>query len=98
MSTGPLLDPFINQLVIVSTHDGKVLVGKLIGLDPQCNLVISHCKERIFATTEGVDLHEHGLYLLRGDNVATIGDVDEEMDASIDWNEVKAEPLKSIRY
>lgn len=98
MSTGPLLDPFLNQIVIVSTHDGKVLFGKLIGLDPQCNLVISHCKERIFSADEGVELHEHGLYLIRGDNVATIGDVDEEMDASIDWNEVKAEPLKQIRY
>jgi U6 snRNA-associated Sm-like protein LSm8 len=98
MSTASMLEPFMNQVVIVSTHDGKVLLGKLIGCDPQCNLVVSHCKERIFSTTAGVEIQEHGLYVVRGDNVSTIGDVDDEVDSTIDWNEIAAEPLKQIRY
>lgn len=98
MSTGPLIDPFVNQRVIVSTHDGKVLVGNLIGADPQCNLIVSNCKERIFSAQQGVEIQEHGLYLIRGDNVATIGDIEDEIDSSIDWNEISAEPLKQIRY
>jgi U6 snRNA-associated Sm-like protein LSm8 len=98
MSTAQLIDPFVNQLVIVSTHDGKILVGKLIGCDPQCNLVLAHCKERIFQSDQGAETHEHGLYLVRGDNVATLGDVDEEIDSSIVWSEVQADPLKHIRF
>ena len=98
MSTAAMIEPFVDQVVIVSTHDGRILVGKLIGADPQCNLVVSNCKERIFSTQQGVEIQEHGLYLIRGDNVATIGDVEDEIDSSIDWSEVIAHPLRTIRY
>ena len=98
MSTASMIESFLNHTVIVSTHDGKVLVGKLIGSDPQCNLVVTNCKERIFSAAAGVEIQDHGLYLIRGDNVATVGDVEDEVDSTIDWNEIAAEPLKQIRY
>jgi U6 snRNA-associated Sm-like protein LSm8 len=97
-TTASMVEPYLNQTVIVTTHDGKVLVGKLIWSDPQCNLVVSNCKERIFSKHSGVEIQEHGLYLIRGDNVATVGDVEDEVDSTIDWNEIAAEPLKQIRY
>jgi U6 snRNA-associated Sm-like protein LSm8 len=96
--TSQLIEPFLNQAVIVSTLDGKVLTGTLSGLDPQCNLVISKCVERIFSVGEGVTVQEHGLFLLRGDNVATIGDLDDEVDNNVEWGVVRAEPIKSIRW
>lgn len=96
--TSQLLEPFLNTTIIVSTMDGKVLVGKLSGFDNQCNLVLSKCVERIFSSDQGVEIQEHGLFLVRGDNVATIGDVDDEVDSSVKWSEVLADPLKAIRF
>ena len=37
-----------------------------------------------------------GLYIIRGDNIAVVGEVDEQIDGSIDWAKKKAEPLKHI--
>lgn len=97
-STAQLLEPLLHNVVIVSTNDGRVLVGKLDGFDPQCNIVIVKCKERIFSANEGVEIQDHGQYIVRGDNVATIGALDEEIDTEIQWAEVKAAPLKPIRH
>ena len=39
-----------------------------------------------------------GLYIVRGDNVCTIGLVDEELDASIDWTKVKGEAIGGVKH
>jgi U6 snRNA-associated Sm-like protein LSm8 len=39
-----------------------------------------------------------GLYIVRGDNVCTVGLVDEQMDASIDWTKVKGEAIGGIKH
>ena len=98
MSTAQLLEPFLNLKVLVSTHDGKVLTAILTGFDPQCNLVLSKCTERLFSKSHGVDTQQHGLYLVRGDNVATLGEIDPEIDEAVEWDQVAAAPLREIRY
>lgn len=97
-TTGQLLEPFLGMQVAVATLDGKLLVGKLAGYDPQCNVALQQCKERIFSSSGGVDTIEHGLYIVRGDNVAALGDVDDEVDAAVEWDQVVAEPIKPIRH
>ena len=37
-----------------------------------------------------------GLYLIRGDNVVVIGEIDEDLDSRVDFQNVHAEPLMSI--
>ena len=37
-----------------------------------------------------------GLYMIRGDNVAVIGEVDEDLDAALDFSKLQAPPLKPI--
>ena len=37
-----------------------------------------------------------GLHIVRGDNIAVIGEVDEELDKRWDLTSVRAEPLISI--
>ena len=37
-----------------------------------------------------------GLYIIRGDNIAIVGEVDEQIDGATDWSKKKAEPLKHI--
>lgn len=39
-----------------------------------------------------------GLYLIRGDNVCTVGLVDEKLDAEINWTKVKGEVIGGIKH
>jgi U6 snRNA-associated Sm-like protein LSm8 len=39
-----------------------------------------------------------GLYLVRGDNVCTIGLVDEKLDESINWSEVKGSVIGGTKH
>ena len=41
---------------------------------------------------------DHGLYLIRGDNVAVCGLVDEELDASINWEQVKGNVIGGVKH
>jgi len=39
-----------------------------------------------------------GLYIVRGENVCVVGLVDEALDASINWTEVKGEPIGTTKH
>lgn len=39
-----------------------------------------------------------GLYLVRGDNVCSIGLVDEQLDASIDWTKVRGQVIGTTKH
>lgn len=39
-----------------------------------------------------------GLYLVRGDNVCSVGLVDEKLDESINWTEVKGSTIGGIKH
>ncbi|OBT52327.1 hypothetical protein VE04_07235 [Pseudogymnoascus sp. 24MN13] len=41
---------------------------------------------------------EHGLYIVRGDNVTVVGLVDEELDESINWNEVRGAVIGGVKH
>jgi len=75
-----------------------MLQGNLRGYDQTINLILESCHERIFSTTAGVEEVELGLYIVRGDNVAMVCEVDEAEDSSRDLSEVRAEPLKSLTH
>ncbi|POW14433.1 hypothetical protein PSTT_02979 [Puccinia striiformis] len=34
-----------------------------------------------------------GLYIVRGDHIPVIGELDVEADANMDWSSIRAEPL-----
>lgn len=39
-----------------------------------------------------------GLYLVRGDNVCTVGLVDEQLDESIDWTAVRGSAIGGTKH
>lgn len=41
---------------------------------------------------------QHGLYIVRGDNVTVVGLVDEELDESINWNEVRGAVIGGVKH
>lgn len=59
-------------------------------------MVLEECVERVFSMENGVEIIELGCYVVRGDNIAVVGQLDTEKEASTDLAKVKAEPLKPI--
>ncbi|KAK2760780.1 hypothetical protein FQN54_002017 [Arachnomyces sp. PD_36] len=94
------LQSYINKKVLILTVDGRTLLGTLLSTDQLTNLVLAHTVERIIRTPDDDEPSsqvEHGLYLIRGDNVVVCGEVDEEIDGGIDWARVKGEVVKGTK-
>lgn len=83
------LTTFVDKLVTIITTDGRLLVGYLRGYDQTTNLIISGAQERTISPDEPTTTEDLGLYILRGDNVALVGETDEEQDQSINWYKSK---------
>ncbi|KAL5117864.1 hypothetical protein ACEQ8H_004182 [Pleosporales sp. CAS-2024a] len=95
------LNAYLNKRVTVLTLDGRTMVGTLFSCDGSMNLVLQSAIERIIRprdedlASEEVPL---GLYIVRGDSVAVVGRLDEELDASIDWGKVQGEVLGGTKH
>ena len=77
------------------------MLGTLLSCDQLTNLVLSKTLERIIRPVddpEGSSEVEHGLYLIRGDNVALVGLVDEELDGKIDWSLVRGDVVRGVKH
>ncbi|KAI1130354.1 hypothetical protein F5Y10DRAFT_122470 [Nemania abortiva] len=84
-----LLDLTDKKLLLV-LRDGRKLIGILRSWDQFANLVLQSTVERIFAiTTEPSDPHHprglyadklHGIFLVRGENVLLLGEIDLDKD------------------
>lgn len=51
--------------------------------------MLFHSQERVFDTEKGVEQVVLGLYVIRGDNLAVVGEVDEEIDSRIDLSRLR---------
>ncbi|XP_037019300.2 LSM8 homolog, U6 small nuclear RNA associated isoform X2 [Artibeus jamaicensis] len=92
------LETYINRTVAVITSDGRMIVGTLKGFDQTINLILDESHERVFSSSQGVEQVVLGLYIVRGDNVAVIGEIDEETDSALDLGNIRAEPLNSVAH
>ncbi|KAG2423244.1 hypothetical protein HXX76_015500 [Chlamydomonas incerta] len=93
------LTDLVGSQVTVITNDGKHYVGVLRGYDQTWNLLLQECQERVYSTKSGVQVIANpGIYCIRGDNVAIVGEVDEEADGAVDLSAVRAAPLVPIRH
>ncbi|KAG7278595.1 hypothetical protein CRUP_013337 [Coryphaenoides rupestris] len=87
-----------SSTVAIVTSDGRMIVGTLKGFDQTINLILDESHERVFSSSQGVEQVVLGLYIVRGDNVAVIGEVDEETDSTLDLSNIRAEPLNSVAH
>ncbi|KAI9228530.1 MAG: hypothetical protein DHS80DRAFT_30658 [Piptocephalis tieghemiana] len=92
------LEKFMDRSVMVVTLDGRILVGNLVGFDQTTNIILSSCHERVFSLDTGMERQPLGLHILRGDNICVIGEVDGEMDESLDFPNIKALPIAPLRH
>jgi len=90
------LESYLNRMVSIITADGRNFVGTLKGFDQTVNLILDDTHERVFSSSNGVEQVVLGLHIVRGDNIAVIGEIDEEIDKRLDLKNVRAEPITSI--
>ncbi|KID76648.1 U6 snRNA-associated Sm-like protein LSm1 [Metarhizium brunneum] len=83
-----LLD-LTDKKLMVALRDGRKLIGVLRSWDQFANLVLQSTTERIFALKPGTDPSApegyyadvaHGIFLIRGENVLLLGEIDLDKD------------------
>ncbi|KAG8373548.1 hypothetical protein BUALT_Bualt11G0036000 [Buddleja alternifolia] len=84
------------ETISIITNDGRNIVGVLKGFDQATNIILDESHERVYSTKEGVQQLVLGLYIIRGDNISIVGELDEELDASLDLSKLRAHPLKPV--
>lgn len=89
------LEPMMNKKVQVMTMDGRVIQGTLIGADQTTNIVMEETHEIIFSLDK-TSIEQLGVYLLRGDSLLMISEIDIQKEERIDWENVRCEPLKAM--
>jgi U6 snRNA-associated Sm-like protein LSm8 len=90
------MNDFVDKVVIVLTNDGRSIIGKLKGYDQAINVILEDSHERIYSTDSGVVQNPLGLYIIRGDTIAMISEMDVDKDAAIDLTVVRANPIKPV--
>jgi len=90
------IENIVNKVVSVITNDGRVFIGILKSFDQSMNVVIKSCNERVYSK-EGVHMVEIGTYFVRGDNISIVSELDEHMELTLNYKEIKAEPLQSMK-
>lgn len=101
-----LQDPFCSdstflEKILVITADGRTLVGTLLSCDQLTNIVLNETIERIIRPRDDAEPSSevsHGLYLVRGDNITICGLVDEDLDNSINWAEVRGQVIGGTKH
>ncbi|KAL6718080.1 U4/U6-U5 snRNP complex subunit LSM8 [Lecanora helva] len=95
------LQPYVNKKVLILTADGRTLVGTLLSCDQLTNLVLQDTTERVIRPADDPEESEevsHGLYLIRGENVAICGLLDEQLDSEIDWAKVRGNIVGGVKH
>lgn len=63
--------------------------------------VLQNALERVIRTPDDDEPSAEvplGVYIVRGENITTVGLVDEELDASIDWTKVKGSVIGTTKH
>mmetsp|Transcript_4127 Transcript_4127/g.6300 ORF Transcript_4127/g.6300 Transcript_4127/m.6300 type:complete len:98 (+) Transcript_4127:65-358(+) len=84
------------KLVSIITNDGRNIVGGLKGYDNMINVVLEGSHERVYSVNSSVEVVSLGLYLIRGDNISLIAELDDIADIDRDLSKIRAAPIKSI--
>ncbi|KAL1756293.1 hypothetical protein FB107DRAFT_211783 [Schizophyllum commune] len=92
------LQGYVDRRVLLVLQDGRTIVGVLAGFDQKSNIILSECRERVYSMDEGVEEIPLGLYIVKGDMICLIGEIDSDRDAAIDISTIRAEPIPPIRY
>eukprot|EP00499_Haloplacidia_sp_CaronLabIsolate_P003999 CAMPEP_0196795456 /NCGR_PEP_ID=MMETSP1104-20130614/36048_1 /TAXON_ID=33652 /ORGANISM="Cafeteria sp., Strain Caron Lab Isolate" /LENGTH=121 /DNA_ID=CAMNT_0042165847 /DNA_START=29 /DNA_END=394 /DNA_ORIENTATION=+ len=83
----------LDKRVLVILRDGKHVLGDFTSFDQFGNLVLERAVERRFVARKYCDI-PLGLYLIRGENVVVLGQLDPEREAAEGLEHVSMEELR----
>ncbi|EQC31530.1 hypothetical protein SDRG_10704 [Saprolegnia diclina VS20] len=92
------LQEMVDHMVSVTTNDGRNFVGTLKGYDQCINIVLDDSFERIYSAKADVQVVDLGLYIVRGDNIALIGEVEPNIKQQTQGDNARAEPMKPVTH
>ncbi|KAF8140220.1 Sm-like ribonucleoprotein [Boletus edulis] len=87
-TSGSLVD-CVDRKMLVILRDGRKLHGVLRSYDQFANLVLEDTVERIYHGNAFAE-HWHGLFLIRGENVVLLGEIDLDQEDDV--------PLRQVDY
>ena len=90
------VENLINQPVQVITNEGRVFIGELMSFDQSMNVMLKSCIEKIYSEEKGVKFEKMRLYLIIGDNVAIINEIDDNVEKNLQYDKIKGKPLKEF--
>ena len=70
--------------------------GTLKGYDKNVNIILEDSQERIFSTDSGTEIVELGVFVVRGDNICIVGEVDKDLDLKIDSDAIQGRAIKPL--
>lgn len=82
----------IAEKLMVLLRDGRTLIGYLRSVDQFANLVLHKTIERIHVGTEYGDI-ERGIFIIRGENVVLLGEIDRDKEKNLPLKEVSVEDI-----
>ncbi|XP_053605027.1 U6 snRNA-associated Sm-like protein LSm1 [Plodia interpunctella] len=89
--TAHLLDELDKKLMVL-LRDGRTLIGYLRCVDQFANLVLHKTIERIHVGKEYGDI-PRGIFIVRGENVVLLGEIDREKEESLPLTEVSVDDI-----
>uniref|UniRef100_A0A0K8TPD1 U6 snRNA-associated Sm-like protein LSm1 n=1 Tax=Tabanus bromius TaxID=304241 RepID=A0A0K8TPD1_TABBR len=89
--TANLLDE-VDKKLMVLLRDGRSLIGYLRSVDQFANLVLHRTIERIHVGNEYGDI-PRGVFIIRGENVVLLGEIDREKETKLPLKEVSVEEI-----
>ncbi|KAI9297143.1 RNA cap binding protein [Neoconidiobolus thromboides FSU 785] len=94
-TTSASLSESVDKRVLVILRDGRKLIGYLRTYDQYANLVLQNTVERVYAG-EGYGDVELGIYVVRGENVVLMGEIDGEIEDSLELYELPVEQVREM--
>ncbi|XP_065684787.1 LOW QUALITY PROTEIN: U6 snRNA-associated Sm-like protein LSm1 [Hydra vulgaris] len=91
--TASLLTELDKRLLVV-LRDGRTLIGKLRSVDQFANVVLENTIERIHVGNKYGDI-SRGVFIVRGDNIVLLGEMDALKEKSSGLKEVTVEEILS---
>lgn len=86
----------LDKKLLVVLRDGRTLIGYLRSIDQFANLVLHNTVERIYVGRKFGDIHR-GIFLVRGENVVLLGEIDLDREKSVHLEEVSFDEILDIQ-
>ncbi|KAJ3511299.1 hypothetical protein NLJ89_g4179 [Agrocybe chaxingu] len=91
-TSGSLVD-CVDRKMLVILRDGRKLHGVLRSYDQFANLVLEDTVERIYHGNEFAEAW-HGIFLIRGENVVLLGEIDLDREDDVPLVQVEYESIE----